>query len=111
CMGLSVSSTNYRPRYSFHLLGLWVGASVDGRRRSTATSQAAPGVDRRLRAKEKLGRACQGDDIAPHPCIRWMLEDVILEHPNHDAAMRIGGEAPRRRARSLPPHENHGQWR
>jgi hypothetical protein len=49
--------------------------------------------------------------IAPQPCIRWMLEEVILEHPNHDAAMRIGGEAPRRRAHSLPRHESHGHGR
>jgi hypothetical protein len=33
--------------------------------------------------------------IAPQPCIRWIHWD-----PDHDATMRIGGEAPGRRAHS-----------
>jgi hypothetical protein len=35
------------------------------------------------------------DSIAPRPCIRWVHD------PNHDALMRIGGEAPRRRTHSF----------
>ena len=31
--------------------------------------------------------------IAPQPCMRWIIAD-----PNHDAVIRIGGEAPGRRA-------------
>ncbi len=45
--------------------------------------------------------------IAPQPCIRWIHWD-----PDHDAAMRIGGEAPGRRAlsqeRLLRPGGNTG---
>ena len=37
-----------------------------------------------------------GADIAPQPCIRWTQRGS-----DHDAAMRIGGEAPGRRAHSL----------
>jgi hypothetical protein len=41
----------------------------------------------------------------------WDDRGVILHHPNHDAAMRIGGEAPRKRAHSLPRSLNHGGLR
>jgi hypothetical protein len=34
------------------------------------------------------------EELAPQPCIRWVTD------PNHDARMRIGGEAPRRWAHS-----------
>ena len=34
------------------------------------------------------------DGFAPQPCIRW------AEDPNHDAVLRIGSEAPRRRTHS-----------
>ena len=40
--------------------------------------------------------------IAPQACIRWTRGD-----PDHDAAMRIGGEAPGRRAHSSTRHESH----
>jgi hypothetical protein len=40
--------------------------------------------------------------IAPRPCIRW------VQDPNHDALMRIGGEAPRRRTHSFSRHESQG---
>jgi hypothetical protein len=39
--------------------------------------------------------AIQRGSIAPHTCIRY-----VLRGPNHDAVIRIGGEAPRRRAHS-----------
>ena len=42
------------------------------------------------------------DQIAPRPCIRW------VQDPNHDALMRIGGEAPRRRTHSFSRHESQG---
>jgi hypothetical protein len=44
--------------------------------------------------------------IAPHPSIRWDPED-----PDHDAVMRIGSEAPKRRAHSLGRHESHSHAR
>jgi len=40
-----------------------------------------------IRGEPAFGR----DSIAPQPCIRW------VQDPNHDAVMRIGSEAPRRR--------------
>ena len=46
--------------------------------------------------------------IAPQPCIRWMIERGPRAS-DHDAAMRISGEAPRRRAHSLPRHGSHGR--
>jgi len=41
-------------------------------------------------------------DRAPRTCIRPIREDR-----NHDAVMRIGGEAPRRRAHSKPRCKDH----
>jgi hypothetical protein len=41
-------------------------------------------------------------DRAPRTCIRPTREDR-----NHDAVMRIGGEAPRRRAHSKPRYKDH----
>jgi hypothetical protein len=46
--------------------------------------------------------ACGRVSIAPQPCIRWSKD------PNHDAVMRIGGEAPRRRTHSFPRQKSHG---
>jgi hypothetical protein len=49
------------------------------------------------RQTRSRGGACHSgaEKLAPQPCIRW-------DDPDHDAAMRIGGEAPRWRAHSLP---------
>ena len=44
--------------------------------------------------------------IAPQACIRRTRRD-----PDHDAAMRIGGEAPGRRAHSSTRHESHRKAR
>ena len=44
--------------------------------------------------------------IAPQACIRRTRGD-----PDHDAAMRIGGEAPGRRAHSSTRHESHRKAR
>ena len=44
----------------------------------------------------------RGAEIAPQPCIRLIREDQ-----NHDAVMRIGGEAPGRRAHSPRRHLCH----
>src|SRR5256885_13167504 len=52
------------------------------------------------------GSSPSGASIAPQTCIRSIREDR-----NHDAVMRIGGEAPRRRALSKPRLEDHVQYR
>lgn len=44
--------------------------------------------------------------IAPQPCIR-----SVQRVPDHDAVMRIGGEAPRRRTHSRNRFQNHGVLR
>src|SRR3712207_4211445 len=44
--------------------------------------------------------------VAPRACMRWVWRD-----PNHDAAMRIGGEAPGRRAHSAPRLAGHAYAR
>src|SRR3546814_4715170 len=43
---------------------------------------------------------------APQPCIRWIGFD-----PDHDAVLRIGGEAPGRRFHSEVRHCGHGRQR
>jgi len=48
------------------------------------------------------GSPPSGASVAPHTCIRSVAEDR-----NHDAVMRIGGEAPRRWAHSKPRLEGH----
>jgi hypothetical protein len=52
------------------------------------------------------GGSPSGASIAPQTCIRSIREDR-----NHDAVMRIGGEAPRRRAHSKPRLKDHVQGR
>ena len=51
-----------------------------------------------IRGEPAFGRG----SIAPQPCIRWD------QGPDHDAAMRIGSEAPKRRTHSSPRHNSHG---
>jgi hypothetical protein len=51
-----------------------------------------------IRGEPAFGRG----SIAPQPCIRW------VKNPNHDAAMRIGSEAPRKRTHSPFRHESQG---
>ncbi len=46
--------------------------------------------------------ACGARILVPHPCIRW------VQRPDHDAVMRIGCEAPRRRTHSAQRHESRG---
>jgi hypothetical protein len=50
-----------------------------------------------IRGEPAFGRG----SIAPQPCIRWEQE------PDHDAAMRIGSEAPRWRTHSSSRHDSH----
>jgi SOS-response transcriptional repressor LexA len=46
---------------------------------------------------QRGARFRSGANIAPQPCIRW----IQIKDPNHDAAMRIGREAPGWWVRSL----------
>lgn len=92
------------------LLRLLRGAAVKGGRRPsrsdlplTAASTAADlrdrvGQLRRYRGELAIVRA----DRAPRTCIR-----PTREGRNHDAVMRIGGEAPRGRAHSKPRYKDH----
>ena len=64
---------------------------------STSARWYWPG--RRLRGEPAF---CGAMRLVPHPCIRW-----VAKTHTHDAIMRIGGEAPRRRAHSTPRHESH----
>ena len=57
---------------------------------STSARWYWPG--RRLRGEPAF---CGAMRLVPHPCIRW-----VAKTHTHDAIMRIGGEAPRRRAHS-----------
>ena len=52
------------------------------------------------------GARLVGARIAPHACIRRVSYD-----PNHDAVMRIGCEAPRRRTHSISRHQSHAAGR
>jgi hypothetical protein len=93
--------------------------AVKGGRRSsrsdlplTVTSTAADLLDRESRFGEldsatiPRGARHQAQNFAPQTCIRLIREDR-----NHDAVMRIGGEAPGRRAHSKPRLEDHVQYR
>jgi len=51
-------------------------------------------------------RCCSVETMTPHPCIRR-----TIEARTHDACMRIGGEAPRRRTHSTRRHESHARHR
>jgi hypothetical protein len=102
-------------------------AAVKGGRRPsrsdlplTVASTAADSLDRREIGRVPLsfggsalatmtiprGACLQALDIVPQTCIRPIREDR-----NHDAVMRIGGEAPRRRAHSKPRLEGHSARR
>jgi hypothetical protein len=63
-------------------------------------------TSRRLVSDSPRGVRHQGANIAPQTCIRWALCE-----PNHDAVIRIGGEAPGRRAHSKSRRAGHVQYR
>jgi hypothetical protein len=63
-------------------------------------------VDRTQNNKRSEVSSPSGASIAPQTCIRSIRQDQ-----NHDAVMRIGGEAPRRRAHSKPRFKDHVQGR
>ncbi len=81
--------------YSFFFLWLSATCPQAGARSLT--------LSRRLEILPVRGGACRrARNIAPQPCIRSIREDR-----NHDAVMRIGGEAPRRRTHSFSRHKGH----
>jgi len=63
-------------------------------------------VDQKQNNKRSEVSSPSGASIAPQTCIRSIRKDR-----NHDAVMRIGGEAPRRRAHSKPRLIDHVQGR
>ena len=81
-------------------------------RPSTAAGSERVGIQSvRIREQQArqddLRRACLGvarRSRAPRPCIRQIPRGDL----NHDAVMRIGGEAPRRQAHSFFRHRSHG---
>ena len=95
-----------RPSFGWPLRGV---AVKGGRRPSrsdlplTVTSTAADLLNREDRLNEQRagfyddteGSSPSGANFAPQTCIRLIREDR-----SHDAVVRIGGEAPRRRAHS-----------
>ena len=87
CMGTSMSSTNFEQQSSFFLSYSFVRPAAE------------PILD-------DLRRAC------PQWAQRSRATSLYSVDPtagsNHDAAMRIGGEAPRRQAHSFGRHQSHG---
>jgi hypothetical protein len=71
--------------------------ALDGREHSGRLARSGWQL-RRYRGELAIVRA----DRAPRTCIRQTREGR-----NHDAVMRIGGEAPRRRAHSKPRYKDH----
>jgi hypothetical protein len=77
-----------------------------------ATSTAADLLGRESRFRgtgvcdDTEGSSPSGANFAPQTCIRLIRADR-----DHDAVMRIGGEAPRRRAHSKPRLEDQVQYR
>ena len=87
-----------RPQQMVRLLARVLGIGIETADMSTNTSQvaAACGPTPTWYARDdSRGARHLAPFIAPQPCIRWIHWD-----PDHDATMRIGGEAPGRRAHS-----------
>jgi SRSO17 transposase len=82
-----------------HKLSMWqLGIGIETADMSTNTSQVAAAcgpTPTRYARDDSRGARHLAPFIAPQPCIRWIHWD-----PDHDATMRIGGEAPGRRAHS-----------
>ncbi len=112
CMGLSLSSTDLVTSFFSHLLLSVDWSSVDGTAPIDSTSQAAT-AHRRTTARTRQSEASlpSGGDHRATTLYSVDPRGVIREDPNHDAVIRIGGEAPRRRAHSLPRRASHGSGR
>ena len=114
CMGLFLSRAVF---IKFGFCGILESLPFRLGVRATSVHRLAP-VDLTRQAALALGQigqwgyATRGKarlwcaDHPPQPCIRLVLTDR-----DHDAVMRIGGEAPQRRADSSPRHQSHGALR
>ena len=80
--------------------------ALDGHERSGRLVGSRKPVLRTGFCDDTEGSSPSGANFAPQTCIRLIREDR-----NHDAIVRIGGEAPRRRAHSKPRLEDHVQYR
>jgi hypothetical protein len=67
---------------------------------SSTVARRKPSID------DQRGACHRARIIAPQPCIRQ-----VQRGPDHDAVMRIGGEAPGRRAHSQERCQHHGRLR
>src|SRR3954463_6020000 len=67
---------------------------------SSTVARRKPSID------DQRGACHRARIIAPQPCIRQ-----VQRGPDHDAVMRIGGEAPGRRAHSQERCQHHGWLR
>ena len=74
--------------------------------RRTLSGDSSTVARRKPSLDDQRGACHRARIIAPHPCIRQ-----VQRGPDHDAVMRIGGEAPGRRAHSKPRLEGHVQYR
>ena len=86
------------PQQMVRLLARVLGIGIETADMSTNTSQVAAAcgpTPTRYARDDTRGARHLAPFIAPQPCIRWIHWD-----PDHDATMRIGGEAPGRRAHS-----------
>jgi hypothetical protein len=102
------------PRPDLEAAGRVGGARVKGGRRPSRSDVALDDREPRGRLEGRVRflvlatlrrlprRARLGRDIASQTCIRLIHPDQ-----NHDACMRIGGEAPGRRVHSGSRHEGH----
>jgi hypothetical protein len=105
CMGLIWSRSLRRVVHLFPFISFVVGFEssffVPSRASLTWQFRARPHAccDRN---GDQRGARLRARSIAPQPCIRWVWG------PNHDAVMRIGSEAPKRRTHSSSRHESQG---
>ena len=88
------------------------GSRKVGRR--TPTLRHAPPLPPHLDSFEPdgtlgaIGMTIRGDSLSGADQSRHNLVSGGSKDPNHDAAMRIGSEAPKRRTHSFPRHNSHG---
>jgi hypothetical protein len=81
-----------------HKLSMWqlgIGIETADMTNTSQVAAACGPTPTRYARDDSRGARHLAPFIAPQPCIRWIHWD-----PDHDATMRIGGEAPGRRAHS-----------
>src|SRR6266404_453231 len=115
CMGSLLSSGLRAAIFLAFLIGFFVRPGIPFLRSNLASycALARPHLDsfEHDRTVGAVGMTIRGEPLsgrgsnAPRPCIRW------VQDPNHDALMRIGGEAPRRRTHSFSRRPQCRHWR